>query len=68
MIQTVFLVNRDDLFNAYYLPEIADVFRYKPVDVGDCLKRGGKKLALTISNDLADIVDFRTKMLASLSE
>jgi hypothetical protein len=57
-----------DHFLKYYVPEIKGIFLHKPLDVDECLSKGGKELETTISKDLAEIVKFRTDTLSLLSE
>ncbi|WP_165226413.1 hypothetical protein [Aquisphaera insulae] len=57
-----------DRFLRYYLPEIASIFRFKPLDVGDHLDMRGNELVRIISKDLAEVVSFRNNVLESFCE
>ena len=46
-----------------YLPEIANVFRFKPSDVDEQLSTGGAELTTAMSTDLRDILAYRKSIL-----
>jgi hypothetical protein len=58
----------DPAFLKRYIPEIASIFRFKPVNVNQVFLSGGATLRNSIASDLKSIVDFREAVLADLAE